>query len=117
MNDTPNVQRNAAGAVTAWDNIVTMYQKMVQCTPMLPNQDPDSIAHARLKGFLMRTPTGGQRVLYPDDWPPVLSTTTPFPISYAAAVWDQLHPLGELLRRHSTNRYLPNPLSNIRRHP
>lgn len=61
---------------------------------------------------------------YPQDWdlspaglPPVLSTTVPFTIRYAATVWEQLHPIGKLLRRPIAPHYLPNPRSNHHRHP
>lgn len=51
----------------------------------------------------------------PSALPPVLSTEQPFPIRYAADVWEQLHPLDELLRREQRVHYLPNPLSNARK--
>jgi hypothetical protein len=61
------------------------------------------------------------RPVFPQDWdlslarrPSVLSTEYPFTIRYAASVWEQLHPIGELLRPHRIH-YLPNPRSNVRK--
>jgi hypothetical protein len=93
-------------APPAWADILAMYQRMTSSARMLPNSDPWSVAAAQAAGCWDLSPAGR---------PPVLSTEHPFPIRYAATVWEQLHPIdGPSLRRESV-LYLPNPRSNVRK--
>lgn len=86
-------QVEALGTSITWDDILAMYQSMLAPHPMLPS-DPRAWMDA-----------------------PVLSTEQPFPIRYAATVWEQLHPIADILRRPAATHYLPNPRSNHHRHP